>query len=97
MEQNLTKQFGPKITALFKEYLDGKIDALSLSHKVDAFKRPTESGKSLWWRFFPQDTLANTTGGLLRGLTTESRVNGEHYKESMQIAVDTNSIVVYYS
>lgn len=97
MKQNLTEQLSQKVTGLFQKYLGGKIDATLMVRKLNALKRPTKSGKTLWFRFFTNDTGATTTNDLLNDLTTGFNTNGEYRRECMEIAVDTGSVAVYFS
>lgn len=53
--------------------------------------------KTLWFKFFKGDTLATDISDISNGLTNGSQQTQLFFKEAFEIAVDNNSLEVYYS
>lgn len=69
----------------------------SLQDWEDKFKSKDKNA-SLWFKFYREDTLATTIDDLNRNLnpSTSTNVNRKFMQERIRIAVDENSLQIYF-
>lgn len=98
------QNYQPKLIDLFKAYLKNKdLNALVKGVKeLDATIRrhlrlSPKNKQSLWWRYFANDTGANMVTDLQTYLANPTSNNGKYTIECMEIAVNDNAAILYYS
>jgi hypothetical protein len=79
---------------LFGLYRSKKIDHEELITELQLLCAG-KGKKSYWWRFFPNDTMANDWQSVRSSLN--SYRNTEYLHECMDIALNDRQIIVYYS
>lgn len=94
----------PDLKTAFMNYLENR-DLVELMDELDALDgraRKIKGGSKeagLWWRFFDNDTIANTAGALRRDLELPaSHANHKYAIENMELAVEPDTkMKVYFS
>lgn len=94
----------PDLKSAFANYLENR-DLVELMDELDALDsraRKIKGGSKeagFWWRFFDDDTLANTAGGLKRDLELPpSHGNHKYAIENMELAIQPDTkMKVYFS
>ncbi len=90
-----------KLRGIFSDFHNKKIDNWQLIKRLRAVENKTRSGqKSIWFRFFKDDTLATTVNNIERDLNTLPNCyqkNRDHMLENIQIAVEENSLQINFS
>lgn len=68
-----------------------------LAHEAK-LKKGAEKDKSMWFKFFPGDTTVTTIEDIKKDLNLPSSHNNYKYIiEKMEIAVENNSLEIYFS
>ncbi len=107
------RQFNTELATIFSTFLTDNnnpnmnlLDAKSklmlaldkLERKVRKEIKDRKKENGLWWRFFKNDTLANTAMRINNSLENPHSNNFKHCIECMKIAVETpEEISVYFS
>ena len=104
IETNLNSLI-PQFKSAFSEYLATKdtkrlkqtLDNLNVQARKIAKDQNKENG--VWWRFFRNDTGANTPDQLLRNLEAIGNKNNiKYYEECMEIAIKPETeMQIYFS
>ena len=92
----------PDLKSAFRAYLKTS-DAAELKSHLETIEKEARriSGdknkeNGLWWRFYNNDTGANTINDLIRGLG--NKTNHDYYIEAMEIALESDTKMrVYFS
>lgn len=94
------KKYRSTVIDLFQSFLAEKIEKRELIFALTEIDKEIRENpktlKGLWFKFFKDDTGATTITDLY--YSVDSRVNGNHIKERMQIAIDNpKELQIYYS
>ncbi len=96
-------QFNSELAKIFSDFLtDNKNPEMNLSDAKSKFMfaldklerkirkeiKDYKKDNGLWWRFFKNDTLANTARSMTGSLENPHSNNFKHYIECMEIAVE---------
>lgn len=80
---------------LFSQFVHRSVTDNFFIGKLNALCKGSK-GQSWWWRYYPDDTLANTPSSTKQWLSSTSR-NRVSVLEDMQYALDNKSLILYYS
>jgi len=90
-----------KLREIFSKFHKKEITEEQLIKRLRAVENKTRSGqKSIWFRFFKNDTAATTVESIERDLNTLPNCfqnNRQYIKESIEIAVNENSLQINFS
>ena len=96
----------PLLKAAFTEYLKTKdvvqlrVSLESIDKQARKLSKDRKKENGLWWRFFRNDTGANTSWSILHCLEDKGigNVNIKYYEECMQISLEPDTeMIVYFS
>ena len=96
-----TKEQETKLREIFSKFHKKEITEEQFIKRLRAVENETRSGqKSIWFRFFKNDTAATTVNNIERDLNTLPNCfqnNRQHMFECIEIAVNENSLQINFS
>ena len=90
-----------KLRDIFSEFHNKKITQEQFIKRLRAIENKTRSGqKTIWFRFFKNDTAVTTLNDIERDLNTLPNCyqnNRKYMQENIEIAVNENSLQINFS
>jgi hypothetical protein len=97
------KEYRSEVIELFRSFIDGKIDESKLLKGLQSINRKVRKSvgadkyQSLWFRFFKNDTLANTPQSVYKSLTSAGHANRVYKIECIKEMLEIDGLIMYCS